>query len=57
LAVLIFEAMLLGSAERTTDSKDDTTTILPSLQNRHDGSRASVPKRSKQKARKKPRKP
>ena len=55
LAVLIFEAMLLGSAERTTDSKDHDPLSLAAAVLKIDskGLRARVTEEAKQKAQKK----
>jgi ParB family chromosome partitioning protein len=55
LAVLIFEAMLLGSAERTTDSKDDDPLSIAAAVFKIDTKalRASVVKEEQEKARKK----
>jgi hypothetical protein len=55
LAVLIFEAMLLGSAERTTDSKDDDPLNIATAVFKIDTKavRASVAKEEQEKARKK----
>jgi hypothetical protein len=55
LAVLIFEAMLLGSAERTTDSKDDDPLSIAAAVFKIDTKtfRASVAEEAKQKAQKK----
>jgi hypothetical protein len=58
LAVLIFEAMLLGSAERTTENKeDDALSIAASLFKIDTKAlRASVAKEEQEKARKKAKK-
>ncbi len=58
LAVLIFEAMLLGSAEKTTDSRDDDPLSIAAAVFKIDTKtlRASVAEEAKQKARKKPQK-
>ena len=58
LAVLIFEAMLLGSAERTTDSKDDDPLSIAAAVFKIDTKtlRASVAKEDQEKARKKDKK-
>jgi hypothetical protein len=55
LAVLIFEAMLLGSAERTTDSEDDDPLSIAAAVFKIDRKtlRASVAKEEQEKARKK----
>src|SRR6267378_2922995 len=55
LAVLIFEAMLLGSAERTTDSKDDDPLSIAAAVFKINTKtlRASVAEEAKQKAQKK----
>ena len=55
MAVLIFEAMLLGSAERTTDSKDDDQLSIAAAVFKIDTKalRASVVKEEQEKARKK----
>ena len=55
LAVLIFEAMLLGFAERTTDSKDDDPLSIAAAVFKIDTKtlRASVAEEAKQKAQKK----
>jgi ParB family chromosome partitioning protein len=59
LVVLIFEAMLLGSAERTTDSKDDDPLSIAAVLFKIDTKalRASVAKEEQEKARKKDKKP
>ena len=53
--MLIFEAMLFGSAERTTDSKDDDPLSIAAALFKIDTKalRASVAKEAKQKAQKK----
>jgi 2-hydroxychromene-2-carboxylate isomerase len=58
LAVLIFEAMLLSSAERTTDSKDDDPLSIAAVLFKIDTKalRASVAKEEQEKARKKDKK-
>jgi hypothetical protein len=58
LAVLIFEAMLLSSAERTTDSKDDDPLSIAAVLFKIDTKtlRASVAKEDQEKARKKDKK-
>jgi hypothetical protein len=58
LAVLIFETMLLGSAERTTDSKDDDPLSIAAALFKIDTKalRASVAKKEQEKARKKDKK-
>src|SRR6267142_1323842 len=58
LAVLIFEAMLLGSAERTTDSKDDDPLSTAAAVFKIDTKalRARVAKEEQEKARKKDKK-
>jgi hypothetical protein len=55
LAVLIFEAMLLGSAERTTDSKNDDPLSIAAAVFKIDTKtlRGSVAEEAKQKAQKK----
>jgi hypothetical protein len=55
LAVLIFEAMLLGSAEKTTDSKDDDPLSIAAAVFKIDTKavRASVAKEEQEKRRKK----
>jgi hypothetical protein len=55
LAVLIFEAMLLGSTERTTDRKDDDPLSIAAAVFKIDTKaiRASVAEEAKQKAQKK----
>ncbi len=58
LAVLIFEAMLLGSAERTTDSKDNDPLSIAAAVLKIDTKTlcAGVAEEAKQKAQKKARK-
>ena len=58
LAVLIFEAMLLGPAERTTDSKDNDPLSIAAAAFKIDTKtlRAGVAEEAKQKAQKKARK-
>ena len=58
LAVLIFEAMLLGSAERTTENKEDDPLSVAASLFKIDtkGVRASVAKEEQAKARKKAKK-
>src|SRR6266851_5118193 len=58
LAVLIFEAMLLGSAERTTESKDDDPLSIAASLFKIDTKalRANVAKEEQEKARKKAKK-
>jgi hypothetical protein len=55
LAVLIFEAMLLGSADRTTESKDDDPLSIAATLFKIDTKalRAVAAKEAKQKAQKK----
>jgi hypothetical protein len=55
LAVLIFEAMFLGSAERTTDNKDDDPLSIAAVLFKIDTKtlRASVAKEEQEKGRKK----
>jgi hypothetical protein len=55
LAVLIFEAMLLGAAERTTDSKDDDQLSIAATLFKIDTKalRPSVAKEEQEKRRKK----
>jgi hypothetical protein len=55
LAVLIYEAMLLGSAERTTESKEDDPLSIAAALFKIDTNalRASIAKEEQEKARKK----